>query len=103
MPFFSLKDLLPKAASKLNLAQDLKAALIKNRAGAVIKDVFAEEIAGYIRVKRFYQGMLWLSVSNAAVAQEVQLKSHILIGKINTSLGEEAVKKIRSYQSTIDH
>lgn len=98
MGFSTLKDLLPTAASKLNLAQDLHSALIKNRAGAVIKEIFPEEIAGLIRVKRFYQGMLWLAVNNSAVANEVQLKSHLLIGKINASLGEEVVKKIRSFQ-----
>lgn len=98
MSFTPLKDLLPKAANKFQLAGEMKAAWVLNRASALIKKIFPEEAASEIRAKRFHDGVLWLTVTNSVVAQEVQMKSLDLRDKLNADLGESLVKSLRSIQ-----
>lgn len=100
MSFTHLKDLIPKAASKYQLHGELKAALVVNRASELIKEIFSEELCRHIRVKYVKNDVLWLSVSNSSVAQEVQMKSYELQRKLNESLGREMVKGIRSFQES---
>ncbi|MDP2691115.1 MAG: DciA family protein [bacterium] len=98
MSFFSLKDLVPKAAGKFQLQGELLAALVINRASALIKEVFDEDVEREIRVKKFTNGVLWCSVSNASVAQSMMMKAFLMRNRLNESLGEELVKNIRTFQ-----
>lgn len=98
MTFYSLKDLLPKAANKLHLQGELQAAWVINRASALLKEVFPEEVEREIRVKKFSKGILWMSVSSSAIASEMQHRSHILKTRLNENLGKDLVKTVRSFQ-----
>jgi hypothetical protein len=93
-----LKDLIPKSANKFKLQGEMNAMLVITRANAVLKETFSSHICRAVHVKRFTSGVLWCAVENAAVAQEVQLKSSIIINALNDSLGLLTVKSIRSYQ-----
>lgn len=102
MSFSSLKDLMPKAASKLQLQGEMKSAVIVNRASKLIKDLLPEEVHQGIRVQRFTDGVLWLAVKSASVAQEVLLKSFTLKNRINSDFDQEMVQSIRTFQETPD-
>lgn len=96
--FVHLKDLIPRAASKLHLQGELKASLVLARAEKMIAELFSGQLSQLIHPKKFADGVLWCTVRNAVVAQELQQKSHILRQKLNESFGLEAVKQVRSYQ-----
>lgn len=96
--FVHLKDLIPKAASKLHLQGELKASLVLARTEKLIAELFSGQLSQLIHPKKFTDGILWCTVRNSAVAQELQQKSHLLRRQLNESLGLDAVKQIRSYQ-----
>ena len=98
MSFSHLKDLIPKAVGKFQLQGELQAAMVINRASAMLKELFPEEVERHIRVKRFAKRVLWLAVPNAAVANRVQMKSHQFQVNLNQSLGEKLVQNIRTFQ-----
>lgn len=98
--FIHLRDLIPKAAGKLQLQGELKASLVLTRAENLLRELFSGQLSQLIHPKKFIDGVLWCTVRNSTVAQELQQKSHMLRQKLNESLGMEAVKQIRSYQST---
>ena len=98
--FVHLKDLIPKVASKFQIQGELKASLVLTRAEILIAEMFSTHLSQLIHPKKFLEGVLWCTVRNAAVAQELQERSHLLQQKLNESLGLSAVKQIRSYQST---
>lgn len=100
MAFFELKDLIPKSAGRFQLQGELKAAMVINRASATIKELFPEEVNRFIRVKKFKDGVLWIAVTNAAVAQSVYLKSHHIKLSLNDSFGEQLITNVRSIQET---
>lgn len=102
MAFYSLKDLVPKAANKFHLQGELKSSMVINRTSSLLKEVFSEEVERHIRVKRFKDGVLWLAVNNATVNQEVMLKSMMIKNTLNKSFGEEIVQKVRSFQEVQD-
>lgn len=79
----------------------MKAALVINRASAILKEIFSEQLNQQIRVKKFSNGVLWCTVNHSIVAQEMQLKSFQIMEKLNESLGDIVVKQIRTYQETI--
>lgn len=100
MSFSDLKDLVPKAASKYHLQGELQAALVINRASSLIKEIFPEVIYRKIRVRKCKEKVLWVAVSNSAIAQELHMKSFQLKKDLNDSLGAELVTKIRSFQES---
>ena len=100
MSFVSLKDLIPKAASKYQLSGELKASLVINRASALVKEIFSEEASRSIRIKYLKKNVLWVAVNNSAVAQELQMKSHTMVKSLNESFQEELVWGVRSFQET---
>jgi len=102
MVFSHLKDLVPKAANKLQLHGEMNAALVLNRASAAISEVFSQQLSQQIQVKKFKNGILWCVVRHPIVAQELQMKSSLLREKINDSFGQEILKQIRSFQETAD-
>jgi hypothetical protein len=101
MDFTELKHLIPKTAGKFQLQGELKASLVINRASTMIKEFFPEEVSCYIRVKKFKEGILLISVSNASVAQSVHMRSFQMKKDLNESLGEDLVKDIRNIQETV--
>lgn len=100
MAFQHLRDLIPKTASKFQLGGALKASLVVNRASSLIKEMFEERIYLQMRVKYVKNEVLWVAVDNAAIAHQLQMKSYVLLKKLNESLGEELVKGIRSFQES---
>ncbi len=100
MGFFELKDLIPKSAGRFQLQGELKASMVINRASTIIKDFFPEEVSCYIRIKRFKDGVLWIAVTNASVAQSVHMRSFQLKKELNEAFGEDLVKNIRNMQET---
>lgn len=52
-------------------------------------------LAGKTAPSRFRHGILTVNVPNASWAQELQLAKPVLLGKIGTILGKEAVRDIR--------
>lgn len=98
MDLTHLKDLIPRAANKFKLQGEMNATLVITRANSILKDVFSTHICRSIRVKKFNTGVLWCSVDNAAVAQEVQHKSTTIMQALNESLGLRTVTSIRTYQ-----
>lgn len=100
MSFSPLKDLIPKAANKFHLHDEIRAAWVMNRASALIKEIFPEEVGQKIRAKRFKDGILWLSVSHSIIAHEVQLKSLELKEQLNRAFQEPIIKNIRTFQQS---
>lgn len=97
--FVHLKDLIPKVANKFQLQGELKASLVLSRSETVLGEVFSDHLRQLIQPKKFNDGVLWCTVRNSAVAQELQQKSHLVLQRLNESLGLAAVRQIRSYQS----
>ncbi|MGE3340632.1 MAG: DUF721 domain-containing protein [Candidatus Altimarinota bacterium] len=102
MSFSHLKDLIPKAANKLHLHGEMNAALVLNRAGTALREVFAEQISRQIQLKKFQEGILWCVVSHPVIAQELQMKSPVIREKINDAFGQVVVKQIRSFQEAAE-
>ena len=102
MAFTALKDLLPKIAREKNLGIELNAAWVMNRATAAIRELFPETYARGIRAKMIKQECLTIAVDNSALAQEVQMKSHLIQRRINGDLKSQAVKRIRILQDMIE-
>lgn len=102
MSFSHLKDLVPKAANKLQLHGEMQSALVINRATAVLREIFSEQLCAQMTVKKFKDGVLWCTVTHSIVAQELQMKSATILEQLNESLGKHAVKQLRSYQESAD-
>lgn len=102
MSFQSLKDLLPKSASKLQLQGEMRSALVVNRASALIKELFPEEVQQQIRVQSFQDGVIWMAVRSAGVAHQILLKSMTLKNRINTQLDQQLVEGIRTFQEGVE-
>jgi hypothetical protein len=102
MTISHLRDLIPKAANKLKLHGEMKAAFVIKRATTALKEIFSEQLFHQIRIKKFKDGVLWVGVTHSIVAQEIQMKSSTIMEKVNESIGHEAVKQVRSYQESPD-
>ena len=70
------------------------------------KEIAGEEMFGFSKPLRIEfkkdertGGVLWLETAGGAFALEIQLKSKLLIEKINTFFGYEAVKEIKIVQN----
>jgi len=72
--------------------------MIINRASALVKELFSEEVERFIRVKKFKDGTLWFAVTNSAIAQTVLMKSIVMKKRLNESFEDEFVEKIRTFQ-----
>lgn len=98
MSFFELKDLIPKSAGRFQLQGELKAAMVINRASALVKELYPEEINRFIRVKKLSDKVLWIAVTNSSVSYSLQMKSFQLQKMINQSFGDLIIKNIRIIQ-----
>jgi len=100
MSLTPLKDLVQRSANKFHLNGELNAALVINRANTAFQEIITQELLQKIQVKRFKDDILWCTVTHPIVAQELQMKSSLLIEKINESFQKKVVKQIRSYLET---
>ncbi len=92
-----LKDLLEKTAAKHLLQGGMQASMVISKAQNLMKEAFPAAVFSAIHFEKFQKGILWCSVDNAAVAQELQLKSHTILQKLNEELKSPLVKSIRSH------
>ncbi|MDF2378628.1 MAG: DciA family protein [Candidatus Gracilibacteria bacterium] len=98
--FTRLSDLMPSAANKNSLsAGELRASMIVNRAGVIIKMLFPHpKIHSQMKVRTFTDEVLRVSVQGSAVSHAFQTKSHEIKRLLNESMEGEVVKEIRVFQ-----
>ncbi len=92
-----LQKLIEKAAAKHLMQGDMQASMVISKAQNLMREAFPPGVFSAIHFEKFQKGILWCSVDNAMVAQELQLKSHTILQKLNIELKSPLVKSIRSH------
>ena len=95
MSFDHIKNLMPKAIQKYGIQVECKASHICHLYLKIAPEVFGEKALEFTAANSFKDSKLTIGVVNSVWMQELQLKKHLLLHKINSELGREVVKEIR--------
>lgn len=91
--FTKAGDLIGRVAKRSGDPQGLFAAWVCRLWAEVIEETFPKAKAS--RAQIFRGGKLTIQVSSSTEAGELRLRSNILLARINTKIGRQAVKKLQ--------
>jgi len=94
MTFQPIRRILPKAIQDAGIQQQVTAARVLAEAEQVIRRVWGEEKAAYVKAISFADGQLKLRASAPAAVQELTMQESRLLNEINRALGSKTVTRL---------
>lgn len=91
----NIGSIIDDVVKKMDMKRKLNISNIFNR----WEEIVGTEICKKTKPERIIRGILYISVSTSTWANELSLMSGQLIKKINSFIGEEAIKNIRFKQN----
>lgn len=96
MPFTPLGDALDqKFRSKTPLKKQVQASMAVEYATEVLLALFGPEQGALVKPLFLKNRTLTVTCTTSAMAQEIRLRQHEIVAKINEKLGEKQVDRIR--------
>lgn len=93
--FKSLGSLLQSALNRKPIREGVRGAVILEAAREAVLEVFLKRVAAFIVPTAYRSGIITLTVTNAAVAQEVRMNAPKFLRYLNEQVGSGTVKQIR--------
>ncbi len=93
--FKSLGSLLQGALDRKPIREGVRGAVILEAAREAILEVFSKRVVAYIIPTAYRSGVITLTVTNAAVAQEVRMNAPKFLQNLNEQVSSGTVKQIR--------
>lgn len=89
------QKLIEVAANHLGMGTEFQAIRICHEARKIM-DKLVPGFSGQYKVKSFRDGVLNITTDNSAVAQKIQIFSHLLLEELQATVDGKLVKKIRA-------
>jgi len=101
MTFDPFQKFLREAAARKGIAREFFAAGVCSDFRKILPEIFEdktniESFEEYVRPASYKNGELVIEIASAGWAQEIMMRKHRIIEKINQKEGQEVVKKIRT-------
>lgn len=101
MTFDPFQKFIREAAARKGIAREFFAAEICNDFRKALPEVFEdkkniENFGEYVRPASYKNGELVIEIASAGWAQEIMIRRHRIIEKINQKEGKEVIRKLRT-------
>ena len=93
--FQPIRTILPQAIQQAGIGRQVTAARVVQEAQEAIHRLWGEERARYITIVSFKEGMIKISATAPAAAQEIKSVVVQLQNEINRALGSKIVQQIQ--------
>jgi predicted nucleic acid-binding Zn ribbon protein len=92
---FGLKNLLWKAINKAGIARQVEAALVVEKAQAIVDEFLPKKESKLAKVLYLKNQLLTVACLSSTVAQEIKLNEPQIINRLNQQFNKEIVKRLR--------
>jgi hypothetical protein len=98
MPFEPFQNFLQRAAARKGISNEFYAARICSDFRQILPEILEgkENVEQFVQPAHFKNAELVISVSSSGWAQEITMRKHRIIKKINEIEGKEVLKKLRT-------